>query len=66
MHRVLETDLAYWREDNIDTCFSDSVRSLAEKLRIGSVVDIFFPQVNCFSFFKTNLISFVCSSTCWT
>ena len=52
MHRVLETDLAYWRDDNIDTCFSESVRSLAEKLRSGSVVDIFFPQVNCFFFSK--------------
>ena len=45
MHRVLETDMAYWREDNIDACFSDSIKSLAEKLRSGSVVDIFFPQV---------------------
>ena len=45
MHRVLETDLAYWREENIDTCFSDSVKSLAEKLRSGCVDDIFFPQV---------------------
>ena len=45
MHRVLETNLAYWREDNIDTCFSDSVKSLAEKLRNGCVDDIFFPQV---------------------
>ena len=45
MHRVLETNLAYWREENIDTCFSDSVKSLAQKLRIGAVVDIFFPQV---------------------
>ena len=48
MHRVLERNMDYWREDNIDTCFSDAVRSLAEKLRSGSVVDIFFPQVEKF------------------
>ena len=45
MHRVLQTDLTYWREDNITACFFDSVKSLADKLRIGSVEDIFFPQV---------------------
>ena len=45
MHLVLKTDLTYWREDNIDACFFDSVKSLADKLRIGSVEDIFFPQV---------------------
>ena len=45
MHLVLKTDLTYWREDNIAACFFDSVKSLADKLRIGSVEDIFFPQV---------------------
>ena len=45
MHLVLKTDLTYWREDNIDACFFESVKSLADKLRIGSVEDIFFPQV---------------------
>ena len=45
MHLVLETDLSYWRENNLETCFSDSLKSLAEKLRNGSIVDIFFPKV---------------------
>ena len=57
MHRVLETDVAYWREDNIDACFFDSVKSLAEMLKSGSVEDIFFPQVLLQAFSPINSIS---------
>merc|ERR1711892_606962 len=46
MHQVLLKPKTYWNNENLVTCFMDSLRNLLEGLRRKSITDVFFPHVN--------------------
>ena len=47
MHQVMETkrDGNYWRNDNLPICFIDAVQRLLDGLKMGEILDVFFPEV---------------------
>ena len=46
MNLALETDQEYWREENIETCFVDSIKNLVQGLKANAIIDIFFKKVD--------------------
>ena len=46
MHMVVAEPKDYWANDNLPTCFIDSLKNLLDGLRRGEIADVFFPQVN--------------------
>jgi len=46
MHQVVHKSKDYWNNENLVTCFIDSLRNLLSGLRKESITDIFFPNVN--------------------
>ena len=45
MHQALATDEEYWRDDNIETCFTDCIRELVLGIRERTITDLFFKKV---------------------
>ena len=64
MHMVVAEPREYWANDNLPTCFIDSLNNLLDGLRRGEIADVFFPQVNiqlglslyCECIYKVNLL----------
>merc|ERR1711915_20183 len=46
IHLVMKKPKSYWNNENLVTCFIDSLRNLLQLLTERSVTDVFFPEVN--------------------
>ena len=49
MHQVLRKPKSYWNNENLVTCFMDSLRNLLDGLKRKSITDVFFTNVRIMS-----------------